>query len=106
MCENKGLLVAQIWTTEQLTHGMLQAGNVVEEGSHTELWNQSDSVYHSLVALQEAATDKNDQLTAEDLQVQHLHFPDLPTAHRLYPCLRLPVTGATLLCHWFSEQHC
>lgn len=47
---------------------VIQAGNVVEEGSHTELWNQSDSVYHSLVALQEAATDKNDQLTAEDLQ--------------------------------------
>lgn len=47
----------------------VQAGNVVEEGSHEKLWSNSESVYHSLVALQEAATDKNEQkMTAEDLQ--------------------------------------
>lgn len=46
----------------------MQAGTVVEEGSHEELWSNSETVYHSLVALQEAATDRRDHLTAVDLE--------------------------------------
>jgi hypothetical protein len=46
----------------------VQAGNVVEEGSHEELWSSSTTMYHSLVALQEAATDRCDQLSAGDLE--------------------------------------
>jgi ABC-type dipeptide/oligopeptide/nickel transport system ATPase component len=46
----------------------LQAGDVVEEGTHEELWEQTSSVYHSLVALQEAATDRRDELTDPDLE--------------------------------------
>ena len=41
---------------------------MVEEGSHQQLWSNSESVYHSLVALQEAATDRRDELAAEDLE--------------------------------------
>jgi hypothetical protein len=47
---------------------MPQAGDVVEEGTHEELWARPDSVYHSLVALQEAATDRRDQAAEMDLE--------------------------------------
>jgi ABC-type dipeptide/oligopeptide/nickel transport system ATPase component len=46
----------------------MQEGNVVEEGSHEELWSNADTVYHSLVALQEAATDRREKLSAGDLE--------------------------------------
>ena len=36
----------------------LQSGTVVEEGTHTELYSQATSVYHSLVELQAQAMDK------------------------------------------------
>lgn len=44
----------------------MQAGSVVEEGSHEQLWSNTETVYHSLVALQEAATDRRDHLAATD----------------------------------------
>jgi hypothetical protein len=47
----------------------VQEGRVVEEGSHEELWRDASSVYHSLVALQEAATDRREQLSAGDLKI-------------------------------------
>ena len=40
----------------------------MEEGSHQELWSNSESVYHSLVALQEAATDRRDELANVDIE--------------------------------------
>jgi hypothetical protein len=40
----------------------------VEEGSHEELWSNSNTVYHSLVALQEAATDRREELAAGNLE--------------------------------------
>jgi hypothetical protein len=46
----------------------VQEGRVVEEGSHEELWSDASSVYHSLVALQEAATDRREQLSEANLE--------------------------------------
>ena len=41
----------------------------MEEGSHEVLWGDSESVYHSLVALQDAATDlRDEQITVNIMQ--------------------------------------
>lgn len=40
----------------------LQAGTVVEQGTHSALYSDEASVYHSLVRLQEQATDKHDEM--------------------------------------------
>lgn len=44
---------------------MLQAGSVVEEGTHDQLYGADESVYRSLVQLQEQATDKRAALALD-----------------------------------------
>lgn len=43
----------------------MQGGTVVEEGTHSALYRDEASVYHSLVRLQEQATDKRDEMAGE-----------------------------------------
>lgn len=42
----------------------MQNGTVVEQGSHSALYADEASVYHSLVRLQEQATEKHDEMAA------------------------------------------
>jgi ureidoglycolate hydrolase len=63
---------------------MLQEGDVVEQGSHQELYSNEGSVYHSLVRLQEQATEKREVI---DAQVR---------SARMHP--RLRSTACMLLC--------
>jgi hypothetical protein len=48
----------------------MQAGKIVEQGTHASLFVREDSVYHSLVKLQEQAMDKraNDAEEKEDIE--------------------------------------
>lgn len=52
----------------EYTAASVQAGSVVEQGTHCALYRDEGSVYHSLVHLQEQATEKRDKLVYQDLE--------------------------------------
>lgn len=75
----------------------VQGGAVVEQGTHEELYAVQDSVYHSLVQLQEQATDRRDALAAAAVDLESAAAADEEEAAGIaaqHAAQQLPVHGS------------